>query len=161
MLMGGSLRGGRRRASPLPGALRAAGPHLAVQVLGRLARLKAWRLAESRRQALPAYVILHDKTLRELALRSPGSLAALVFANPALGPDGKLVFAYTTYTAVLIAYVAINTPYGALMGVMSPSSEDRTSLNSYRLIPMVPPQTADTHESDIPRLGNPLNVDTA
>jgi ATP-dependent DNA helicase RecQ len=44
---------------------------------GRLARLKAWRLAESRRQALPAYVILHDATLAEIARRGPADLDAL------------------------------------------------------------------------------------
>ena len=43
----------------------------------RLALLKAWRLAESRRQALPAYVILHDATLAEIARRCPGDLTAL------------------------------------------------------------------------------------
>ncbi len=61
-----------------------------------------------------------------------GILGWIMFANPALGAHGKLVYAYVTYTLMLIAYVAINTPYGALMGVMSPSSEDRTSLSSYR-----------------------------
>jgi GPH family glycoside/pentoside/hexuronide:cation symporter len=61
-----------------------------------------------------------------------GVLGYVMFANPALAAGPKLVFAYATYTLVLIAYAAINTPYGALMGVMSPSSEDRTSLNSYR-----------------------------
>ncbi len=61
-----------------------------------------------------------------------GILGWVMFANPHLSTDGKLTYAYVTYTLVLIAYVAINTPYGALMGVMSPSSEDRTSLSSYR-----------------------------
>jgi len=61
-----------------------------------------------------------------------GLLGCVMFAAPELSADGKLLYAYVTYTLVLIAYAAINTPYGALMGVMSPSSEDRTSLNSYR-----------------------------
>jgi GPH family glycoside/pentoside/hexuronide:cation symporter len=61
-----------------------------------------------------------------------GILGWVMFANPDLGASGKLIYAYVTYAAVLIAYVAINTPYGALMGVMSTSSEDRTSLSSYR-----------------------------
>jgi GPH family glycoside/pentoside/hexuronide:cation symporter len=61
-----------------------------------------------------------------------GVLGYLMFANPALSAHGKLVYAWVTYTLVLIVYAAINTPYGALMGVMSPSSEDRTSLSSYR-----------------------------
>lgn len=61
-----------------------------------------------------------------------GVLGYLMFANPALGPHGKLAYAWVTYTLTLIAYAAINTPYSALMGVMSASSEDRTSLSSYR-----------------------------
>jgi GPH family glycoside/pentoside/hexuronide:cation symporter len=61
-----------------------------------------------------------------------GVLGYVMFANPGFGPHGTLVYAYITYTLTLIAYAAINTPYGALMGVMSASSEDRTSLSSYR-----------------------------
>jgi GPH family glycoside/pentoside/hexuronide:cation symporter len=61
-----------------------------------------------------------------------GALGYVMFANPDFSPDGKLYFAYGTYTLMLIAYAAINTPYSALMGVMSPSSEDRTSLSTYR-----------------------------
>ena len=61
-----------------------------------------------------------------------GVLGYLMFANPAFSTSGKLIYAYITYTLMLIAYAAINTPYSALMGVMSPSSEDRTSLSSYR-----------------------------
>ncbi|MFT3829361.1 MAG: MFS transporter [Opitutaceae bacterium] len=61
-----------------------------------------------------------------------GILGYVMFANPGFSPDGQLVFAYATYTLMLIAYAAINTPYSALMGVMSASSEDRTSLSTYR-----------------------------
>jgi len=43
----------------------------------RYARLKAWRLAEARRQSVPAYVILHDATLGEIARRNPRDLDAL------------------------------------------------------------------------------------
>jgi ATP-dependent DNA helicase RecQ len=43
----------------------------------RYDRLKAWRLAEARRQAVPAYVILHDATLAEIARREPRDLDAL------------------------------------------------------------------------------------
>jgi len=61
-----------------------------------------------------------------------GVLGYVMFANPALPEGGRLVFAYVTYALMLIAYAVINTPYGALMGVMSPSSDERTSLNAYR-----------------------------
>jgi ATP-dependent DNA helicase RecQ len=44
---------------------------------GLLARLKEWRREEARRQAVPAYVILHDATLAEIARRAPEDVAAL------------------------------------------------------------------------------------
>jgi ATP-dependent DNA helicase RecQ len=43
----------------------------------RLDRLKEWRRTEARRQSVPAYVILHDATLTEIARRQPDGLNAL------------------------------------------------------------------------------------
>ena len=40
--------------------------------------LRAWRAGLAREQGVPAYVILHDRTLRELAARKPASLADLL-----------------------------------------------------------------------------------
>jgi len=42
-----------------------------------LTQLKAWRLQQSRDQGVPAYVVLHDSTLAEIARRRPANLAAL------------------------------------------------------------------------------------
>jgi ATP-dependent DNA helicase RecQ len=42
-----------------------------------LAKLKTWRLEQAREQAVPAFVILHDSTLNELAARRPTSLHQL------------------------------------------------------------------------------------
>ena len=39
--------------------------------------LRAWRAVESREQGVPAYVVFHDATLRELAVRRPTSLEGL------------------------------------------------------------------------------------
>jgi ATP-dependent DNA helicase RecQ len=47
-------------------------------------RLKAWRLSQSRDQGVPAYVVLHDTTLAEIARRRPRDLAALA-AVPGIG----------------------------------------------------------------------------
>lgn len=58
----------------------------------------------------------------------------LTFYTPALSPTGKLVYAYITYTAVFMAYTAINIPYGALMGVISPNSLERTTVSTYRFV---------------------------
>ena len=58
----------------------------------------------------------------------------LTFYTPDLGDRGKLIYAYVTYTLVMMAYTAINIPYGALMGVISASSLERTSVSTYRFI---------------------------
>jgi ATP-dependent DNA helicase RecQ len=42
-----------------------------------LEALKAWRRDEARSQGVPAYVILHDSTLAEVARTRPRDLAAL------------------------------------------------------------------------------------
>jgi ATP-dependent DNA helicase RecQ len=46
--------------------------------------LRAWRAALAREQGVPAYVILHDRTLRELAARKPASTDELL-AVPGIG----------------------------------------------------------------------------
>ncbi len=40
--------------------------------------LRAWRAEQAKAQGVPAYVILHDKTLHELAARQPTSTDALL-----------------------------------------------------------------------------------
>jgi len=55
-----------------------------------------------------------------------------MFANPDFGDTGKLIYAYVTYSGMMLAYTAINVPYSALMGVISPSSIERTKVASYR-----------------------------
>ncbi len=65
---------GRRRA---PAARTGTPADLPPAAADLVARLKAWRLAEARAQAVPAYVILHDATLTEIARRRPLDLDAL------------------------------------------------------------------------------------
>jgi GPH family glycoside/pentoside/hexuronide:cation symporter len=57
-----------------------------------------------------------------------------MFAGPDLSDSGKLIYAYATYTLMMLAYTVINIPYSALMGVMTPSSLERTSVSSYRFV---------------------------
>ncbi len=59
---------------------------------------------------------------------------SLTFYTPDLGPTGKLIYAYATYTLVMMVYTAINIPYSALMGVISPNSLERTSVSTYRFV---------------------------
>jgi ATP-dependent DNA helicase RecQ len=65
------------RAKPLPKAKAAATTDLSARAAALLQRLRAWRLDEARAQAVPAYVILHDATLIEIARRQPRNLPAL------------------------------------------------------------------------------------
>jgi len=63
-----------------------------------------------------------------------GLLGYAMFAGPDLSDSGKLIYAYVTYTLMMLAYTVINIPYSALMGVMSSSSIERTSISAYRFI---------------------------
>lgn len=61
-------------------------------------------------------------------------VGVLTFTTPDLSTTGKLVWAYVTYTLMMMAYTAINIPYSALMGVLSPDSAVRTSVSTYRFV---------------------------
>jgi len=63
-----------------------------------------------------------------------GVMGYLMFANPDFDETGKLIYAWVTYSLMMMLYTAINVPYSALMGVMTPSSKERTVLSSYRFI---------------------------
>lgn len=56
----------------------------------------------------------------------------LVFTVPDWGDSAKIVYVYITYTLAMVFYTSINIPYGALMGVMTPHSSERTVLSSFR-----------------------------
>lgn len=61
-------------------------------------------------------------------------LGVLTFTTFDLEGTMKIVYAYTTYTLLMMVYTAINVPYGALMGVMTARSDQRTILASFRFI---------------------------
>ena len=62
-----------------PGKARraAAAAELPEEAVPVFERLRAWRAAVAKEQAVPAYVIFHDATLREIATRAPAALAEL------------------------------------------------------------------------------------
>ncbi len=63
-----------------------------------------------------------------------GVTGYLIFASPELSQSGKLLYAYVTYTLMLLAYTGVNVPYSSLLGVLSPSSETRTVASSFRFV---------------------------
>ncbi|MEM8981717.1 MAG: MFS transporter [Pseudomonadota bacterium] len=58
----------------------------------------------------------------------------LAFTTPDVSATGKLVWAYATYTVLMLCYTVINTPYSALSGVMTADSQTRTTLITTRFI---------------------------
>jgi ATP-dependent DNA helicase RecQ len=50
---------------------------LAPEAAPAFERLRAWRAATAKEQGVPAYVVFHDATLRQIATESPADVAAL------------------------------------------------------------------------------------
>lgn len=61
-------------------------------------------------------------------------IGVLMFTTPDLDMQGKIIYAYVTYILMMMAYTAINIPYSALLGVLSPDSKQRTSASTYRFV---------------------------
>ena len=62
-----------------------------------------------------------------------GIIGILTFVTPDWSPTGKLVYAYVTYSLMMMIYSAINVPYASLLGVMSPNPKERNTLSTYRM----------------------------
>lgn len=63
-----------------------------------------------------------------------GIIGVLTFMTPDLSDKGKLIYAYVSYSLMMIIYSLVNVPYASLLGVMSPNPKVRTELSSYRMI---------------------------
>lgn len=63
-----------------------------------------------------------------------GIIGVLTFVTPDLDITGKIIYAYVTYTLMMMVYSAINVPYASLMGVMTSDIKERTSLSTFRFI---------------------------
>ena len=63
-----------------------------------------------------------------------GIIFAMMFITPDFTYNGKLAYAYITYTLMMMIYTAINVPYAALMGVITPSSAQRTVISTFRFV---------------------------
>lgn len=63
-----------------------------------------------------------------------GIMTVLTFTTPDLDYTGKLVYAYITYSLLILVYTANNIPYSALTGVITPDPVERTSVSAYRFV---------------------------
>ena len=63
-----------------------------------------------------------------------GILGFLMFISPNLSAHGKIIYAFITYNCMMMIYTVINVPYSALMGVLTPNSQERTVVSSFRFV---------------------------
>ncbi len=62
-----------------------------------------------------------------------GVCGVLTFSSLGFDLTGKLIYAYVSYTLMMMVYSFINVPYASLLGVMSSNPTTRTELSSYRM----------------------------
>lgn len=91
----------------------------------------------------PVFGAIADRTQTKMGKFRPyllwgiipiAAAGVLTFTVPDVGDTGKVIWAYATYIFMMLAYTFINVPYGALMGVMTSDSKQRTTLTSFRFI---------------------------
>lgn len=61
-------------------------------------------------------------------------IGVLTFYTPDFDEKGKIIYAYVTYSLMMMVYSLINVPYASLLGVMSSDRKERTTLSSYRMV---------------------------
>jgi sugar (glycoside-pentoside-hexuronide) transporter len=61
-----------------------------------------------------------------------GIIGILTFTTPHFSPEGKLIYAWTTYLLLRLIYAANNVPYASLNGVMTDDPNERNSISTYR-----------------------------
>lgn len=91
----------------------------------------------------PLVGILSDRTKSRFGKFRPylfyvavpfGVIGVITFFTPDFGHTGKLIYAYLTYSLMMMVYSLINVPYASLLGVMTPNPAERTVLSSYRML---------------------------
>lgn len=63
-----------------------------------------------------------------------GIIFALLLYTPDFGPLGKRVYAYALYLIMMVAYTAVNVPYGSLLGVMTDNDDEKNQFSSFRMV---------------------------
>lgn len=58
----------------------------------------------------------------------------LAFTTPDLSDDNKIIYAFVTYTLLMVTYTAINIPYCGLGGVITADAKERVTVQSYRFV---------------------------
>jgi GPH family glycoside/pentoside/hexuronide:cation symporter len=90
----------------------------------------------------PVVGVITDRTSTRLGKFRPyllymaipfGLIGIVTFTVPDSDTHGKLLYAYITYSAMMMIYSLINVPYASLLGVISPDARQRNTLASFRM----------------------------
>lgn len=58
--------------------------------------------------------------------------AILTMSTPDLGDTGKIIWAYATYTMMMLCYTILSTPYSSLAGVITSDATERNKIFGWR-----------------------------
>ena len=61
-------------------------------------------------------------------------IGVLTFTVPDFDESGKIIYAYITFNLMMMVYTAINIPYTALLGTITPDSNERTTVSSVKFL---------------------------
>ncbi len=63
-----------------------------------------------------------------------GIFGFIMFITPDMSTTGKIIYAFITYNMMMMIYTVVNVPYSALMGVITPNSQERTVVSTFRFV---------------------------
>ncbi|QYX83016.1 DNA helicase RecQ [Streptomyces akebiae] len=93
--------------------------------------LRAWRAEQAREQGVPAYVIFHDATLREIAATAPASVAELGTIS-GIGEKKLATYGEGVLGVLASAGGAVDGPSAAASdGAKGPAGDDSTDADSF------------------------------
>jgi len=90
----------------------------------------------------PVWGIIFDKTRSRWGKNRPWFLwlcfpfalfGVLTFCTPHLGSTAKVAYAAATYVVCSVLYTGINTPVTSILSALTPDTQERITLTSYRM----------------------------
>jgi len=91
----------------------------------------------------PIWGFIFDKTSSRWGKSRPWFLwlcfpfalfGVLTFSTPHLGPVAKIIYAAVTYVVCSTLYTGINTPVTSILSALTPNTQERITLTSYRMV---------------------------
>ncbi|MFJ9565563.1 DNA helicase RecQ [Streptomyces fuscichromogenes] len=150
-----SRASGSSGSSSGKGRAKAAVAELPEELLPAFEALRAWRAEQAREQGVPAYVIFHDATLREIVSRWPESVAELATIG---GVGEKKLMTYGE--GVLGALAALKAPTASAPTAPAPTAPAPTAPAPTASAPTASAPTAPAPTAPAPTAPAPAAPDS-